>query len=70
MTKSDVDMVRMSSLLAEARSISIRRHWRMLGYFIDQSDAVLLGIEPGDGEKGTVEFRPLRSRYKPEAGEW
>ncbi len=70
MTKPDDDMIRMGELLAEARSITGRRQWGALGYFLDQGEAVLLGIEPGDGEKGGVEFRPSRSHYKPEANEW
>ncbi len=70
MMKPDVDMVRMSELLGEAKSITGRRHWGVLGYFLAQGEAALLGIEPGDGEKGTVEFRPALSGYKPEGGEW
>ncbi len=69
MTKPDDDMIRIAELLAAAKSICTCRQWNVFGYFLDEAEAVLLGIEPGNGEKGTVEFRPA-SRYKPDAGEW
>ncbi len=62
MTKPDDDMLRMSELFAEARLITGRRQWGVLAYSLDQeeAEAVLLGLKPGDGEKGTVEVRPAR----------
>ena len=58
MARQDQDMKRMSELQAEARSISARRNWVVLGRVLDEAKAVVPGIEPNDGESKDVKYRP------------
>jgi hypothetical protein len=58
MPKADFDMRRISELFAEARAIATRREWSSISQAIDCAQTALLKVEPYDGEKGRVEFRP------------
>lgn len=69
MTKPDVDMRRISDLFAEARSIAICRNWPTVGHALDQAQTALLRVEPHNGEKGRVEFRPTFEVCEPETEE-
>ncbi len=69
MTRPDVDMRRISDLFAEARSIANRRDWPSIERALDQAETALLRVEPNDGEKGRVEYRPTFEMCEPEAGE-
>jgi hypothetical protein len=51
-------MRRVSALLAEARAIATRRDWRSVSQAIDYAQTALLKVEPHNGEKGHVEYRP------------
>lgn len=58
-------MRKMSELLAEAQSIAARRKWPALSQILDGAQFALLNVEPNDGERHNVVFRPTGSRYKP-----
>ncbi len=70
MPRPDDDMRKMSELIAEAHSIATRRKWPVLGQILDQAQSALLNVEPNDGEKHKVEFRPTIRRYTPWLDEW
>lgn len=70
MPRPDDDMRKMSELIVEARSISTRRNWLVLGQILDEAQSALLNVEPNNGEKDCVEFRPTFRRYKPWPDEW
>ncbi len=69
MPRPDVDMRRMSDLFAEARLIANRRDWPLIGRALDQAETALLRVEPNDGERGRVEYRPTFEVCEPESGE-
>ncbi len=69
MTKPDVDMRRISALFAEARSIANRRDWPSIARALDQAETALLRVEPNDGEKGRVEYRPTFEISEPKSDE-
>jgi hypothetical protein len=69
MPRPDKDMRRMSELFAEARSIANRRGWPLIGRALDQAQTALLRVEPHDGEKGRVAYRPTFESYEPDSNE-
>ena len=69
MSKSDSDLRRISDLLAEARAIATRRDWRLVSQAIDYAQTALLRVEPHNGEKGRVEYRPTFEIWDSETDE-
>jgi hypothetical protein len=54
----DQDMVKLSGLLSEARSLASSRNWERVAEGLDEALAALLRVKPGNGEE------PGRIRYQ------
>jgi hypothetical protein len=63
--KPDRDMIKISVLLAEARSIASKRDWRAIETALDHAQTGLLQVEPHNGEReGNVSFRPSQFGHR------
>jgi hypothetical protein len=69
MPKPDFDMRRISDLFAEARAIANRREWPTISHAIDCAQTALLKVEPYNGEKRRVEYRPTFEIWESETDE-